>query len=129
LKPATASAGLGAIRVLFGAGALVAPTALRRSLRLPAQHDNASARLMVALFAWREIALGAQVLAARDDAAALHRLAGLNALVDLGDAVTNAVPLVRRQGIDAGSASMMVTALAGAGAWAWLRRLAAAEMR
>jgi hypothetical protein len=129
LKPATAGAGLGAIRVVVGAAALVAPTVSRRLLRLPAQHDNPSARLMVALFAWREMALGAQVLLARNDTATLHRLAGLNALVDFGDAVTNAVPLVRRQGIDAGATSMFVTALVGAGAWSWLRRLAAAEMR
>jgi len=125
IKPATVAGVLGSIRVAFGVGALVAPGLSRKVMRLPAEHDNASGRLMAGLFAWREIALGAQILAARHDRARLHQLAGVNALVDLGDAASNAVPLIRREGVDAGAGAMCVTALVGSAAWAYLRRLSA----
>jgi hypothetical protein len=127
IRSSTAATVLGSIRITFGIGALLAPGLSRRAIRLPAAHDNPSARLMVGLFAWREIALGAQVLMVRNDPARLAPLALLDALVDLGDAVSNAVPVIRRQGIDAGAGTMWATALVGSAAWAGLSRIAAAE--
>jgi hypothetical protein len=118
----TLATALGSIKVAFGLAALLAPGLTRRLVRLPAAHDNPSARVMGRLFGWRELALGAMVLASRDQRDRLHALAGVNAAIDLGDAAGNAVPILEREGITAGAGGMLVTALIGAAAWDRLRR-------
>jgi hypothetical protein len=127
VKSSSLATTLGSVRIVFGAAALVAPGLARRSMRLPAKHDNPSGRLMAGLFGWREMALGAQVLAVRNHPERLAHVARMNSLVDFGDAASNAVPILRRQGIDSGAGTMFVTALAGGGAWLWLSRIAARE--
>jgi uncharacterized protein YjeT (DUF2065 family) len=117
----TLATALGSIKVAFGLGAILAPGLTRKLVRLPAAHDNPSARVMGRLFGWRELALGAMVLAARDRPDDLHALAGINAAIDLGDAAGNAIPILKREGITAGAGGMLVTALIGAAAWDRLR--------
>jgi len=103
--------GLG--RIALGLAPFVAARSTARLLGFPLSHDTPTARLMGRFFGVRDIGLGVLVLWALRHPDALPFTLLFNAFMDLGDLVSTAIPLVRRQGIDraaAGSALMASSA-------------------
>src|SRR5438067_6844180 len=87
-------------RIAIGLAPFVAAGPASRMLGFPRSHDTATARLMGRFFGVRDIGLGVLVLWALRHAEALPFVLLFNAAMDLGDLVSSAIPLVRRQGID-----------------------------
>lgn len=108
---------LAAMRVLIGLGPIVAAAPVSKLIGFPAEHDNATARLMARWFGVRDAGLGALVLMFVHEPAALRKVFWLNLATDLADAAMLAIPLVRRQGIDRAALVSLVFALGGATAW------------
>lgn len=73
--------------------------------------DTPLTRFIGRIFGIRNAVLGVLLWEARDDVMRLERLATLNAFVEAVDAVSAAVPLVRRQGVDRAAAAAMMTSL------------------
>lgn len=100
-------------RVGLGVAAIAAPGPLLSVFGAPEGSDNAVMRYFARIFGVRNIALGLQVWAARDDAERLRRLALMNAAIELSDAVVGAataarVPEMRRAGVAAVATSLAV---------------------
>jgi hypothetical protein len=72
---------------------------------------------MARFFGVRDIGLGVLAFYACKHPEALTFLIGFNALMDLGDLVAIAIPLVRRQGIDRAAWASAAFALGGGLGW------------
>lgn len=108
---------LSVMRFAIGLAPIVAASVTSRLLGFPAEHDNATARLMARLFGVRDIGLGAIVLMNLSDPIALRKAFFLNLAMDLGDAAMISIPLLRRQGINRAAGLSLCFALGGASAW------------
>jgi hypothetical protein len=114
--------GMGLTRIALGLSPFLAAGGTSKLLGFPASHDNPTTRLMARLFGVRDIGLG--VLAfyaiAHPETAAFLFL--FNMFMDLGDLVSIAIPLVKRQGIDRAAVLSGITAFIGAFSWlvVWL---------
>jgi hypothetical protein len=115
-----AAMGLG--RIGLGLAPFVAAGPASRALGFPDKHDNPTARLMGRLFGVRDIGLGILAFYAIAHPETAPFLFGFNALMDLGDLVSAAIPVVKRQGIDRGALMSALFAAIGGTAWfvAWL---------
>lgn len=105
-------------RIAIGLAPFVAARPASRLLGFPVSHDNATARLMGRFFGVRDIGLGVLVLWALRHPEALPFVLLFNAFMDLGDLMSTAIPLVRRQGIDRGAAGSAL--MAGSAGMLWL---------
>lgn len=114
--------GVSAARIGLGAGAVLAPSLVRRLMGLPADQDNASLGMMTRLFGVREIAVGAQLIAAIQASPRQPNLYALNASVDAGDAAVSVMSAIRGGGARRGAIGAMLAAVPVAGTWLWLRR-------
>ena len=90
--------GLGFARMGIGAGLWLAPRRAMAVLGFDA--GNPQAMALARLAGTRDIALGAVAVATADDREKASKVLRLNAVVDAGDALTFAIPLVRREGLD-----------------------------
>lgn len=114
---------MGIVRIAIGVAALAAPSRTARLLGFPEEQDNPTARLMGRLFAVRDVALGALVLALRDDDPRAARFVyRLNAFVDAGDAASMATAVIAREGIDRAALSSALIAAPAAVGWSYLAR-------
>jgi len=113
---------MGLARIALGLAPFVAAGPASRMLGFPAAHDTPTARLMARFFGVRDIGLGVLAFYAvrHPEAAAFIFL--FNAFMDLGDLVSIAIPLVKRDGIDRAAALSSLFALTGTVSWsvAWL---------
>lgn len=105
-------------RIAIGVAPFIAAGPASRLLGFPAHHDNATARLMGRFFGVRDIGLGVLVLWALRHPEALPFVMLFNAFMDLGDLVSTAIPLARRDGIDRGAAGSAM--MAGSAGLLWL---------
>ena len=105
-------------RIGIGVGALVAT---RPALSALGFEDPAPATVVLARMAGvRDIALGLQTLAVRDDAGRLRETSALGAVVDAGDAFAFGSALARREGMDAAALKSLPLAGAAVIAGAWV---------
>ena len=116
LSTAVISMGLG--RIALGLAPFVAAGPSSRLLGFPAAHDTPTARLMGRFFGVRDIGLGVLAFYAVAHPEAAPFIFLFNAFMDLGDLVSIAIPLVKRQGID--RAAVMSAGFALVGAICWL---------
>jgi hypothetical protein len=112
--------GLG--RIALGLAPFVAAGPTARMLGFPLAHDTPTARLMGRFFGVRDIGLGVLAFYAVRHPETAPFLFLFNAFMDLGDLVSIAIPLVKRQGIDRAAAASALFAFTGGLAWliAWL---------
>lgn len=108
---------MGACRIVIGILITVAPERSLRAAGLPAHHDTHAARLAGRLFGVRDIVLGAQVLACREDQ--LASLLPFNAAVEAGDFVS--LLAARSGGRELGRAGLVGSFVAAAGFFMWIR--------
>ena len=115
-----AAMGLG--RIAIGLAPLVAAGPASRLLGFPAEHDNPTARLMARMFGVRDIGLGVLAFYAIKHPEIAPFIFLFNAFMDLGDLMSIAVPLVKRQGIDKGALLSAMFAIGGGLSWlvVWL---------
>jgi uncharacterized protein DUF4267 len=111
--------GLGLARVAFGAGALLTTRTALGLLGFTRAADAPETRAVARLAGTRDVALGSFTLAALEDRRALRAVTLANACVDAADAITFAVPLAGRQGIDRAAllGASSATAASVAGFW------------
>jgi len=114
--------GMGLGRIALGLAPFVAAGPSSRLLGFPASHDTATARLMGRFFGVRDIGLGVLAFWGLRHPEALPFVMLFNAFMDLGDLVSIAIPLVKRQGIDRAAALSAMFAFTGGAAWliVWL---------
>lgn len=112
---------LGAGRIAFGAGMLLAPRWSLRALHHPSDAVTPSARLMARMYGVRDIALGVAVLASRDDER-LAQLSGVTAAIDAGDALALASELIATAELRRGAVEGLALALSVGSASFWLHR-------
>jgi hypothetical protein len=108
---------LGVGRILIGVAPFVAAGPSSRMLGFPAQHDNATARLMARFFGGRDIGLGVLVFFALRHPEILGFVLLFNAAMDFCDLVSISIPLLRRQGIDRAAIGSAAFALPASLAW------------
>ena len=108
--------GLG--RIALGLAPFVAAGPASRMLGFPRSHDTATARLMGRFFGVRDIGLGVLVFYALKHPEAAPFIYLFNAVMDLGDLVAIAIPLVKREGID--RAALASAAFAATGMLGWI---------
>jgi hypothetical protein len=115
-----AAMGLG--RIAIGLAPLVAAGPASRLLGFPVKHDNPTARLMARMFGVRDIGLGVLAFYAIKHPEFAPFIFLFNAFMDLGDLMSIAVPLVKRQGIDKGALLSAMFAIGGGLSWlvVWL---------
>lgn len=113
-----AVSGMGLARIALGLAPFVAAGPSARLLGFPASHDTATARLMGRFFGVRDIGLGVLAFYALRHPEAAPFLFLFNAFMDLGDLLSIAIPLVRREGID--RAAVRSALFASSGMLAWL---------
>lgn len=114
---------MGVGRILIGLAPIVAPAASSKLLRFPAEHDNASARLMGRFFGVRDIGLGVLVMYATRDLSLLRWVFLFQAATDAADALSIA-PLLRDPKMRKAGAASMTFALGGGSLWLIVRALA-----
>ena len=109
-------------RITLGLAPFVAARPAAQLLGFPLSHDTPTARLMGRFFGVRDIGLGVLVFYALRHPEAGPFIFLFNAVMDLGDLVATAVPLVKRQGIDRGASMSALFALTGGLGWlvVWL---------
>jgi len=114
--------GMGLGRIALGLAPFIAAGPSSRLLGFPASHDTATARLMGRFFGVRDIGLGVLAFWGLRHPEALPFVMLFNAFMDLGDLVSIAIPLVKRQGIDRAAALSAMFAFTGGAAWliVWL---------
>ncbi len=112
--------GLG--RIAIGLAPFVAAGPASRLIGFPVSHDTATARLMARMFGVRDIGLGVLAFYAIRHPEAAAFVFVFNALMDLGDLASIAVPIIKRQGIDRAAAVSSLFALSGGLSWlvVWL---------
>lgn len=108
---------MGIGRVLIGLAPFVAATASSRMLGFPAEHDNATARLMARFFGVRDIGLGVLVFYGLEHLEALRFILLFNACTDFGDLVAIGIPVLKRHGIDRAAVKSAAFALPAGLAW------------
>jgi hypothetical protein len=91
---------MGVGRILLGVIPFVAAGPSSRLLGFPAEHDNATTRLMARFFGVRDVGLGVLVFYGLAHPEAFAFILHFNACMDFGDLLAIGIPLVRRQGID-----------------------------
>ena len=119
--------GMGIVRVALGLAPFIAAGPLSRLLGFPVAHDTATTRLMARLFGVRDIGLGLIAFFVLSHPEMLVPMAIFQALMDGGDLVSIAIPLLRRDGIDRGA--WLSSAFAATGALSWLGVLYVAGAR
>lgn len=115
----------------FVVGALLG-LAPRTSLRLfgaPASLDSPIVRYVARLFGIRNAMLGVLLWQHREDPAQVRRQATLNAATEAVDALSAAIPVLRRQGLDRTATLAGLTSLGVMAGFLRLRALAAADER
>jgi Domain of unknown function (DUF4267) len=112
--------GLG--RIALGLAPFIAAGPAARLLGFPLSHDTPTARLMGRFFGVRDIGLGVLAFYAVRHPETAPFIFLFNAFMDLGDLVSIAIPLVKRQGIDRAAAMSAMFAFTGGLAWliAWV---------
>lgn len=120
LDTAVIAMGLG--RIALGLAPFVAPRGSARLLGFPLAHDTPTTRLMARFFGVRDIGLGILAFYAVKHPEAAPFIFLFNAMMDLGDLFSIAIPLVKRQGIDRAAIMSALFALTGGLAWlvVWL---------
>jgi hypothetical protein len=113
----TILAGFGMGRIAIGLAPFVAASSSARLIGFPAAHDTATARLMGRFFGVRDIGLGILTFYGLRHPEMLGFVMLFNALMDLGDLFSIAIPLVKRQGIDRGALRSAMFAAAGGAGW------------
>lgn len=108
---------MGVGRVLLGLAPFLAADFTIRLLGVPRAHDNPTARLMARFFGVRDVGLGVLVFYGLGHPDALRFVVLFNALTDFGDLFAIAIPLVRRQGIDAAALRSALFALPAGCSW------------
>ncbi len=111
---------LGVARMAIGVGLWLAPRRAMDALGFDA--DNPEAMVLARLAGTRDLALGAVALATADDPALGPKTVKLNAAVDAADALTFAVPLARRDGIDRAAVGGLASAIGATAFGLWLAR-------
>jgi hypothetical protein len=109
---------MGLARIALGLAPFVAAGPSARLIGFPASHDTATARLMGRFFGVRDIGLGVLAFYALRHPETAPFVFLFNAAMDLGDLMSIAVPLVKRQGID--RAALRSAGFAASGMLAWL---------
>ncbi len=104
-------------RTLIGLAPFVSAGRTAAMLGFPKDHDNASARIMARLFGVRDIGLGALAAWAATDIDKLHFVMPFQAAMDLGDLISAAIPVLKKQGINRGAVMTGLFAICGATAW------------
>jgi hypothetical protein len=114
--------GMGLGRIALGLAPFVAAGPTSRLLGFPKSHDTATARLMGRFFGVRDIGLGVLAFYGVRHPEALSFIMIFNALMDFGDLIAIAIPLVKRQGIDRAALVSALFALTGGLSWlvVWL---------
>jgi hypothetical protein len=115
---------LSAGRIALGLAPFVAAAPSARLVGFPAEHDNATARLMGRLFGVRDIGLGVLGLYALAHPEVRTFIFLLNAAMDAGDLVAVAMALGGRAGIDRGAWRSAAAAATGGLGWLLLSWLA-----
>ncbi len=82
--------------------------------------DNPQVLALARLAGTRDLALGTVAVASADDPELAPKILALNAAVDAGDAVTFAIPLMRREGIDRAALGGVISATAASVLGVWL---------
>lgn len=113
-----AARALALARIAIGASIWAAPRQAMAALGFDA--GNPQTMALGRLAGTRDLALGGAALATANDAAAARAMLRLNAAVDAGDALTFAIPLFRREGIDRAAVLGVVSAVAASAAGFWL---------
>jgi uncharacterized protein YjeT (DUF2065 family) len=108
---------MGICRILIGLAPFVAAGAASRLLRFPASQDSPTARLMARFFGVRDIGLGVLAFYAIAHPETALFLFLFNAVMDAGDLLSIAIPIVKREGIDRAAYGSAFFALAGGCAW------------
>ena len=107
--------GLG--RIALGLAPFVAARPAAQLLGFPLAHDTPTARLMGRFFGVRDIGLGVLAFYAIKHPEAAPFLFLFNALMDAGDLVATAIPLVKREGIDRAALASAMFAATGMFGW------------
>jgi len=114
---------MGVGRILIGLAPIAAPQLSSKLLRFPAEHDNATARLMGRFFGVRDIGLGVLVIYAVADIALLKWIFLFQAATDAADALCIA-PNLRDPKMKKAAAASLAFALGGGSLWLIARALA-----
>jgi hypothetical protein len=104
-------------RTLIGLAPFISAGRTAALLGFPKDHDNASARVMARLFGVRDVGLGVLAAWAAGDVSRLHFVMPFQAAMDLGDLVSAAIPVIKKQGINRGAVMTGLFAICGATAW------------
>jgi len=107
---------MGVGRILIGLAPIAAPQLSSKLLRFPAEHDNATARLMGRFFGVRDIGLGVLVIYAVADIALLKWIFLFQAATDAADALCIA-PNLRDPKMKKAAAASLAFALGGGSLW------------
>jgi hypothetical protein len=114
--------GMSAGRVLIGIISILAPGLARRVMRLPAEQDNASVRMMTRLFGVREVAVGMHAVASVQESPRKPHLYTQNATVDAGDAAVLLIALAKGGGVRRAAVGSLAIAVPVVATWLWLRQ-------
>src|SRR5512140_3424986 len=109
--------GMGLARIALGLAPFVAAGPSARLVGFPSSHDTATARLMGRFFGVRDIGLGVLAFYALRHPETAPFIFLFNAFMDLGDLVSIAIPVVKRQGIDRAAGRSAMFAITGMLAW------------
>ena len=120
LTPIIYAMGVG--RILIGLAPIATPQLSSKLLRFPADHDNATARLMGRLFGVRDIGLGVLVMYAVSDLALLKWVFLFQAATDAGDILCIA-PNLRDPKMKKAAIASLAFAMSGCSAWLIVRSL------
>jgi hypothetical protein len=110
-------------RVATGSLAVIAPGRAIGAIATP-KSDTEAARYVARLLGIRQVVLGVMLWQSRDDRAWLRRMATLNALMEMLDAVATLVVLAQRRDGDRPSAATVGAALSASAAFLALRAAA-----
>ena len=110
-------------RVATGSLAVIAPGRAIGAIATP-KSDTEAARYVARLLGIRQVVLGVMLWQSRDDRAWLRRMATLNALMEMLDAVATLVALAQRRDGDRPSAATVGAALSASAAFLALRAAA-----
>lgn len=116
-------------RFVIGALLGLAPRTSLRLFGAPDSLDSPVVRYVARLFGIRNVMLGVLLWQHREDPEQVRRQATLNAATEAVDALSAAVPLLRRQGLDRTATLAGLTSLGVMAGFLRLRALAAADER
>ncbi len=116
-------------RFVVGALLGLAPRTTLRLFGAPTNLDSPMVRYVARLFGIRNAMLGVLLWQQREDPTQVRRLATLNAATEAVDALSAAVPVLRRQGLDRTAAAAGLTSIGVMAGFLRLRALAAADER